>query len=347
MHTVVNVHLTVSAREPGETGAGVAPDADLSAPAPVLARVRVALVDLLVTQRSRPASRTVADEATDVVLAGSSGAGVVPALVHVSLAALAVPARLAPAVVVVDLVRALAVVKAGTAGTLVDVLLAQPASVTRLAVAPEAADLVDALAVVEARVRGTLVDVDLAVVAIGARLAVALVAVSIVRLFAGAVVLAGVDVANLDPTVAQWPSIARTALAGERVDAVDTDAILTDVIGTVVPVDFAATTRETFSAGAGEGVEGVVADAVVVARLGSAVVNVDLAVASTEALDAVTLVTRPHQVGADSVVLAGVGGAVVHVYFAVLPGEAWQGGKCYGDIHIICQISLTLTTENY
>ena len=157
----------------------------------MLAGVRVTLVHLLVAQGPRPATRTVAQEAGHVVLARAPRARVVPALVHVRLASLAVPAGLTAAAVVVHGVRALAVVHAGVAGALVHVLLAQPAPVAWLAVAPVRVDPVDTFSLVEAGVGGALVDVDLAVVAVGAGLAVALVAVTVASLLARAVVLAG------------------------------------------------------------------------------------------------------------------------------------------------------------
>merc|ERR1719412_1709179 len=113
---VVDVHLAVVPGVAGRAVAGVVAEPRLPALPAVLARVRVALVDLLGAGGPSVAPRAVADEPRDVVLAGAAHARVVPALVNIRLAPLAVPASDAPALVVVDPVGALAAVEAGTAG---------------------------------------------------------------------------------------------------------------------------------------------------------------------------------------------------------------------------------------
>ena len=95
----------------------------------------------------------------------------------------------------------------------------------------------------------------------------ALVSIPIPRLLTDPVVLARIDLANLDPAVAEPSGIAWIASAGEPVDAINAAASLANIVRTIVPINFTAGARETVGAFAGVGVNGVVADPVVVARV--------------------------------------------------------------------------------
>jgi len=96
---------------------------------------------------------------------------------------------------------------------------------------------------------------------------VALVSIPISCLLTDPVVLARIDLANLDPPVTETSSIAWIASAGEPVDAINTAASLANIVRTIVPINFTAGARETVRAFTGVGVNGVMADPVVVARV--------------------------------------------------------------------------------
>jgi len=149
---VVNVDLAVIASESRGTATSVLANALLKTLSSMLARVGVALIHLLFTCRPCVTLRAVADVSRDIILTDSSDAGVVPALVHVRLTSLAIPAGLATAVIVVNLVSAPAIVEARIACTLVHIFLTEPPSVAWLALAPILVDLVHAVTTVQARV---------------------------------------------------------------------------------------------------------------------------------------------------------------------------------------------------
>lgn len=77
----------------------------------MLARVGIALVDLPVTGGPTPPRRAVADELGHLILAGAPVAGVVPALIFICLASLAIPPWLAPACVIIYQVSTLSIIK--------------------------------------------------------------------------------------------------------------------------------------------------------------------------------------------------------------------------------------------
>jgi len=264
---VVNVDLAVVTGESGGTATSVLANALLKTLSSMLARVGVALIHLLFTCRPCVTLRAVADVSGDIVLTDTSGAGVVPALVHISLTSLAIPARLATTVIVVNLVSAPAIVEARVAGALVDIFFTQSSSVAWLTLASVFVDLVDAVTTVETGIGRTLIDIDFTVVAIGTRLAVALVSIAIPGLLTYSVMLARVDLANLDPSIAETSSIARIASAGKPVDAIDTAASLANIVRAIVSINFTAGARETGRTFAGEGVDGVMADPMVVTRV--------------------------------------------------------------------------------
>ena len=133
----------------------------------------------------------------------------------------------------------------------------------------------------------------------------AFVPIAIPRLLTDPVMLARVDLANLDPPVTEASSKAGVASAGEPVDAIDTAAVLANIVRAIVPVDLTAGAREAIRTLAGVRVNGIMADPVVVAGIGGAVVDVELAVCAAVAVDAGALVLV-HSVGADAVVLARV-----------------------------------------
>ena len=95
----------------------------------------------------------------------------------------------------------------------------------------------------------------------------ALVSIPIPRLLTDPVVLARIDLANLDPPVTETSSIAWIASAGEPVDAINATATLANIVRTIVAINFTAGARETVRAFTGVGVNGVMADPVVVARV--------------------------------------------------------------------------------
>ena len=136
-------------------------------------------------------------------------------------------------------------------------------------------------------------------------MAMAFVPIAIPRLLTDPVMLARVDLANLDPPVTEASSKAGVASAGEPVDAIDTAAVLANIVGAIVPVDLTAGAREAIRTLAGVRVNGIMADPMVVARVRGAVVDVELAVGAAVAIDASTLVLV-HSVGADAVVLARI-----------------------------------------
>ena len=105
----------------------------------------------------------------------------------------------------------------------------------------------------------------------------AFVPIAIPRLLTDPVMLARVDLANLDPPVTEASSKAGVASAGEPVDAIDTAAVLANIVGAIVPVDLTAGAREAIRTLAGVRVNGIMADPVVVAGIGGAVVDVHLA----------------------------------------------------------------------
>lgn len=78
----------------------------------MLARVRIALVDLPVTGGATPPRGAVADELGHLILTGAPVARVVPAFILISLASLAVPPWLAPTCVVIDQVSTLSIIEA-------------------------------------------------------------------------------------------------------------------------------------------------------------------------------------------------------------------------------------------
>lgn len=264
---VVNVDLAVIASESRGTATSVLANALLKTLSSMLARVGVALIHLLFTCRPCVTLRAVADVSRDIILTDSSDAGVVPALVHVRLTSLAIPAGLATAVIVVNLVSAPAIVEARIAGTLINIFFTESSSVTWLTLASVFVDLVDAVTTIETGISRTLIDIDFTVVAIGTRLAVALVSIAISCLLTYPVMLAGVDLANLDPSIAETSSIARIASAGKPINAINTAASLANIVRAIVPINFTAGARKTGGTFASVGVDGVVADPMVVARV--------------------------------------------------------------------------------
>ena len=94
-----------------------------------------------------------------------------------------------------------------------------------------------------------------------------LVSIPISCLLTDPVVLARIDLTNLDPPVAETSSIAWIASTGEPVDAIYTAASLANIVRTIVTINFTAGARETVRAFTGVGVNGVMADPVVVARV--------------------------------------------------------------------------------
>ena len=149
MPAVVNVDLAVVSCESGGTAAGVLTNSLLKTLSPMLARIGIALIHLLITCRPSIPLRAVADVSRDIVLTDASRTWVVSALVHVSLATLAIPARLASTVIVINLVSAPAIVEARVASALVDIFFAQSSSVARLTLAPVLVDLVHAVTSIE------------------------------------------------------------------------------------------------------------------------------------------------------------------------------------------------------
>ena len=133
----------------------------------------------------------------------------------------------------------------------------------------------------------------------------AFVPVAIPRLLTDPVMLARVDLANLDPPVTETSSKAGVASAGEAVDAIDTAAVLANIVRAIVPINFTAGARETGGTFAGIRVNGIMADPMVVAWVRGTVVDVELAVSAAVAVDASTLVLV-HSVGADAVVLTRI-----------------------------------------
>ena len=212
---------------------------------------------------------------------------------------------MATTVIVVNLVSAPAIVEARFACALVNIFFAKSSSVARLALASVLVDLINAVTTIETGIGRTLIDVDFAVVTVSTRLAVALVSIAIPCLLTDPVVLARVDLANLDPPIAETSSIAWIASAGESVDAINTAASLANIVRAIVPINFTAGARETRRTFAGVRVDGIMADPMVVARVRGAVVDVELAVGAAVAIDASTLVLV-HSVGADAVVLARI-----------------------------------------
>ena len=89
------------------------------------------------------------------------------------------------------------------------------------------------------------------------------------------------------------------------VDAIDTAAVLANIVRAIVPVDLTTGARKAIRTLAGVRVNGIMADPMVVAGIGGAVVNVELAVCAAVAVDAGALVLV-HPVGAYAVVLARV-----------------------------------------
>ena len=149
---VVNVDLTVVAGESGGTAAGVLTNPLLKTLSSMLARVGIALVHLLVACRPCVTLWAVADVSGDIVLTNTSSTRIVSALVNISLATLAIPARLASTVIVINLVSAPAIVEARIASALVNIFFAQSSSVARLALASVLVDLIHTVASIETRV---------------------------------------------------------------------------------------------------------------------------------------------------------------------------------------------------
>lgn len=149
--TVINVDLTVDASKAGWTDTAIGPNL-VQTLATMLAGVGITLVYLLVTGGSAPARWTVANELGHLILTGTPLAGIVTALVHISLASLSIPTRLTAACVVVDEVCTLPIVQAGIGGTFVDIFLTQPSSIARLALASVAVDFIHTLAFIETRI---------------------------------------------------------------------------------------------------------------------------------------------------------------------------------------------------
>ena len=125
MLAIVDVDLAVVPCEPRRTSAAVLTNSLLQTLSSMLTRVSVALVHLLVTSGPGVPFGAVADVPGEVVLAHSPCARVVPALVHICLAALAIPAGLTTAVIVVNLVSAPAIVEARVACALVNIFFTQ------------------------------------------------------------------------------------------------------------------------------------------------------------------------------------------------------------------------------
>lgn len=141
---IVNVNLTVVACKSRGTDAGVLANPLFKTLSSMLTGISITLIHLLITCQTCISPRAVTDVSRDIVLTDAPCAGIVPALVHVSLAPLAIPAWLATAVIVVNLVSAPAIVEARVARALVDIFLTQSPSVARLTLAPVLVDLVHA-----------------------------------------------------------------------------------------------------------------------------------------------------------------------------------------------------------
>lgn len=149
--TVVNVNLTVDPSEARGTDTPVRPHLVQTLPT-VLARVGITLVDFPVTGGATPPRRAVADELGHLILAGAPVAGVVSALIFISLASPTIPPWLAPTCVVIDQVSTLPIIETRVGGALIDILLTQPPPVPWLALASVPIYLIHTLPLVQARV---------------------------------------------------------------------------------------------------------------------------------------------------------------------------------------------------
>ena len=171
--TIVDVDLAVDASKTRRTDASVGPHLVQTFP-PMLAWVSIALIYLPVTGGSSPPRRAVADELGHLILTRAPVAGVVSALIFISLTSLAIPAWLAPAGVVIDQISTLSIIEAGIRGALIDILLAQPPPVPRLALTSVPIYLIHTLPLVQTRIGVALIDIHLAVLTIGPWLAMTL-----------------------------------------------------------------------------------------------------------------------------------------------------------------------------
>ena len=103
--------------------------------------------------------------------------------------------------------------------------------------------------------------------------------------------LTRVDLADLNPSVTEPSSIAWVAFAGEPIDAINTAALLANIVCTIVPINFTAGARESVRTFTGEGVNRVMANSVVVTWVRGAVVDVLFTVLTTIPGRAIALVS--------------------------------------------------------
>ena len=141
--------------------------------------------------------------------------------------------------------------------------------------------------------------------------------------FACSSVLARIVLALVNLPLAESPSIARVAVAGEVVDTVHAQSVAARVTGTVVPVLLASRSGESARTIAREAVVRVATGAAVVARVADAVVQVDLAVLATKTSDAGASVAV-DSVRADSSILARGKLALINVHLTVNPGITYK-----------------------
>lgn len=200
-----------------------------------------------------------------VILARAAVTGIVATLVHVCLTSLAVPSWLAATGEVIDQVSALSTVHTGVAQAFIDVLLTQPASVSRFAATLESIDLVNTLSLVQTGVGLTLISVELASVAIRSQQTMTLVS-TVSKLFAGATILAGVDLALIYLSVTQSTGISWVAATGEVIDAILAHSVLAKIVDTVVVVGLTSAAAESRRTVTDVRAETVSADASIVTR---------------------------------------------------------------------------------
>ena len=86
------------------------------------------------------------------------------------------------------------------------------------------------------------------------------------QLFAGATMLTGIDFALINFSVTESAGISRVATAGEVIDTVLTDSILTKIVDTVIVVGLTSAATEARGTVANVGTEAVSADSSIVTR---------------------------------------------------------------------------------
>ena len=144
-----------------------------------------------------------------------------------------------------------------------------------------------------------------------------LVSIPISELLTSAPVLTRVYLTLVDLSVTEPTSVTWVTPTGEVIDTINTDTIETVIASAVIDIPLASCSSKPLGAVAGEGAPIIVTYASIVARVGCAVINVDLTVGPTKPVNTGAVVGI-DTVSADSIISTGIASTLVYISLTVL-----------------------------